>query len=652
MLRSQRMKKIDVLIMKKLADVVSKEIVRFGDFQTIEILGEKAKNYMLYKTSIDGDMARYQELDKRINFLTTAFESALESLNMKEIEEIIDTEIVKQEDIEKHIKNIESDLNNYYNILEKLKSEQTDIAIKVKRIDYFSNYNLDWKKLSEVKYFSIGFGSIPSTSYDGFNSAMETLPSVLNYIDTIRDDILVFFIVSKSSKEKVDQILKNVFFKDYGIPNSEEEINKSKLIHYAFQLSASYDEELWQEKQYRNMVLKYTMLLKKLKNSIQYYISMERLKGEMVSTNKVCLFSGWVPANQIKLLKINIEEVTSKQCVFLEQDALEALRKEGLTPPTKFSNPFFLKPFEGLVSTFGLPNYREIDPTPIAALTYLIMYGAMFGDVGHGIVIALLGILILLVKKLKSFRDFGAIFLGIGLSSALFGLFYGAIFGYENVFKPLWIRPMEHIMDILVVAVLFGAGMIMLGIIISIINSLLEKNYGRLFFSPNGIAGLAFYGSLLYVGYSVMSNKPFIPYVWIIPAVCVFMIAFEKILERKLFHHEEGAHDEKPSIALGFVEVFESSMSFLSNTISFIRVGAFALNHGALMSVVFVLAGMSTNPIVQWIALLIGNLFVIGFEGFIVAIQVLRLEYYEFFVKFFRANGKAFEGLGIYKSSS
>jgi V/A-type H+-transporting ATPase subunit I len=96
--------------------------------------------------------------------------------------------------------------------------------------------------------------------------------------------------------------------------------------------------------------------------------------------------------------------------------------------------------------------------------------------------------------------------------------------------------------------------------------------------------------------------------------------------------------------------MFESAMSFLSNTISFIRVGAFALNHAGLMSVIFVFAGMSDIPPVKWLILLIGNVIVIGLEGFIVAVQVLRLEYYEFFSRFYRASGKAFSGIGIFRS--
>ena len=95
-------------------------------------------------------------------------------------------------------------------------------------------------------------------------------------------------------------------------------------------------------------------------------------------------------------------------------------------------------------------------------------------------------------------------------------------------------------------------------------------------------------------------------------------------------------------IVQGFFEMFETLLSYFSNTISFIRIGAFAVSHAAIMEVVLQLAGAeSGNP--NWIGVIFGNLFVCGFEGLIVGIQVLRLEYYEMFSRFYKGSGHAFD---------
>lgn len=646
MFLSQRMKKIDLVIVKKYAEAVSKEIVKFGDFQTIEIDAAKVKQYTLTKTSADESASKLVELDRRTNFLSSVVEPVFLRLEEHQKEEKNGFELLEEYDLEKNIRNIEGELTKYNQEMEELKRRQSDISIKIRRTNFFAGFNLDLAPLKDLSYFMIGFGIVPKTSMEGFTSALSTLPSLVKKIDEIGSDILLFFAAPKTMKEKVDSILKNVYFRDYGLPHDVEKGAMNAIFRYAFDLSFTHDEEIWLEKKYRQFILKTQTALTNLKKNIQYYLSIAKLKGEMAGSGSAYLFSGWVPAASAEKLKKEVERISENKCVFLEKSATEAMEKEGLTPPTKFSNPKILRPFESLVSMFGFPNYRELDPTPIAALAYVIMYGAMFGDIGQGAVLAVLGFTATRIKKLRSMKSLGYVMFYVGLSSILFGVLYGSIFGREDIFHAMWMEPMKNIMPILLISIAFGVGMITLAIVLSMVNSLMEKNWGRLLFSPNGLAGLALYWSGLYIVYFWMSKLPFSPWVWLIVALAVLLIAFEKNLEM-LFH--KGEHHEKPNMIIGIVEVFEACISFLSNSMSFMRVGAFALNHAALMGVVFILAD-SPNPVVHWIALLIGNIFVIVLEGLIVGIQALRLEFYEFFVKFFRADGRAFEGLDIYKN--
>ena len=186
--------------------------------------------------------------------------------------------------------------------------------------------------------------------------------------------------------------------------------------------------------------------------------------------------------------------------------------------------------------------------------------------------------------------------------------------------------------------------MISFGTILGIINSFRRKDFGMMLFAPNGIAGLIFYWSLLFIGYTLLTGGVLPSFIIYIPIVSGLFIWLDKWLSYKLFHH-----GEKQNPGLGAIDLFETTLSMLSNTISFVRVGAFALNHGALMSAVFIIANMTDNPIGQAVAILIGNLFIICFEGLVVGIQALRLEYYEFFMKFFRADGRNFHSLKDFK---
>ena len=92
-----------------------------------------------------------------------------------------------------------------------------------------------------------------------------------------------------------------------------------------------------------------------------------------------------------------------------------------------------------------------------------------------------------------------------------------------------------------------------------------------------------------------------------------------------------------------FFELFEVLLSYLSNTLSFLRIGAFAVSHAAMMEVVLMLAGATNGGSPNWIVVVLGNIFVCAMEGLIVGIQVLRLEYYEIFSRFYAGNGREFQ---------
>jgi V/A-type H+-transporting ATPase subunit I len=200
-------------------------------------------------------------------------------------------------------------------------------------------------------------------------------------------------------------------------------------------------------------------------------------------------------------------------------------------------------------------------------------------------------------------------------------------------------------MTVLFTAVGFGVLLIIIAMFINIINSIKARDWGKVFFDTNGVAGLLFYGALICSVLLIFTGKA-------LPGA-IIMVLFFGVPLLLLFFKEPLTHviQKKSKIfpehrAMFFVEstfeLFEVLLSYVTNTISFLRVGAFALSHAAMMGVVMLLAGAETaNPNI--IALVIGNIFVAGMEGLIVGIQVLRLEYYEMFSRFYKGSGKEFK---------
>jgi V/A-type H+-transporting ATPase subunit I len=291
---------------------------------------------------------------------------------------------------------------------------------------------------------------------------------------------------------------------------------------------------------------------------------------------------------------------------------------------------------------YGLPSYNEIDPGMFLAITYTIMFGIMYGDVGQGLCLLLFGILI---AKLKG-SWIGSIVAALGVSSTVFGFVYGSVFGMEHILPGFKVMEGGNMLRMLLAAVALGVLFLFLSMGINIINGIKQKNPGKIFFSPNGVAGAVAYLSsvaagVLFFGFGINLLIP----IYVIPLIALPLLVI--FFREPLTHLTEGKKDWLPHsigsfLVEGFFEMFETLLSYVSNTISFLRVGAFAISHAGMMMVVFLLS-KSVNGDHNIIGLIIGNIFVMGLEGVLVCIQVLRLEFYEMFGRFYESGGKPFE---------
>ena len=341
-------------------------------------------------------------------------------------------------------------------------------------------------------------------------------------------------------------------------------------------------------------------------------------------------FSGWVPRRQLAALHSALDAHVHGR-YWLE--AREPSRDEAAEVPSLVRYPGWLKPFVPLVKSYGIPRYGEFDPALPFAVTYLLLFGAMFGDVGHGAVILLLSAA--LIRRLGRMAWIGV---AAGAASMGFGVLYGSIFGYEDLIAPLWLSPLHDPIRVLTIAIGFGVGFIVFTLLVSTRNKLAAGRVGEALFDATGLAGLLFYlgaaGSLASLAGAADVARP----AGIAAALGIVLIAAYKWVEAKAGLGER--------ILVTAIETLETGINLFANTLSFMRVAAFSLNHVALALAVFTLAaGLGTAG--HWLTVVLGNIVIIVLEGGIVAIQALRLMYYEGFSRFFSGDGKPFVPLRL-----
>jgi V/A-type H+-transporting ATPase subunit I len=289
----------------------------------------------------------------------------------------------------------------------------------------------------------------------------------------------------------------------------------------------------------------------------------------------------------------------------------------GASPPQVLNNPGWLKPFELFARALGVPASDEADPTPLLAIVVPLLFGYMFGDVGQGLVLVLAGLW--LSRRFEAAR---LMVLG-GVSAMGFGFLFGSVFGIEHLIPALWLHPLEHPLPVLVVPLVFAVGLLSLGQLLSGLGALRRGRFGAWLLVEAGFL-------TLYLALVLMLALPDAGLGWLALAGLGWYLVGSFLVAHRLL----GA-----LAAVGHLA--ESGLQLLTNTLSFARVGAFALAHSALSSAIVTMADGAPG----WAALLIlilGNLIVILLEGLVVSIQTTRLVLFEFFNRFLRGNGRVF----------
>jgi V/A-type H+-transporting ATPase subunit I len=503
--------------------------------------------------------------------------------------------------------------------------------------------NIDFLPLNSLKYASYFYGTVNSD-----NCLHEMKGSWFHIMKGNR--LLVMF--PSFDREDVLRILKTEGFAessvidDFLLPGDAFELNLKKRLgilkgrlERLHQLYDSSREKLLERLLYLSEV--YRIILK-----------ISGAESDLLSTDELVVISGWINFADAESLKSLLGE-GSGESYFVQIASVKENRSFQGRIPVLLKNIKIFKPFELLVKMMGTPGNSEVDPTPAAAIAYTVIFGVMFGDLGQGLTIAAAGLFLLRYGRRKygernNISDFGGIMTWCGLSAAVFGILYGSVFSYEHLIPAVLFHPMENMMELFLMAIMAGVIFISAGLVFNMVNGLFSGHYEEAFFGTKGGCGLAVYLSVIYFVMRYVAGGE-LPGAAVIAALFLppsFLFLLRGPLGYIFFHGETlFPHGLFEYIVESIVEIIEMFSGFLGNTISYIRAGAFALSHAGLSIAVFTLAEIidpSMKSIGAITAIVTGNIFIMLLEGLVCSIQSMRLEYYEFFSKFFKGDGTAF----------
>ncbi len=527
----------------------------------------------------------------------------------------------------------------------------------VVQINHLNGLNEEFDQIFSCKHVAVRVGKLPLDNKE----KLEFYDDDFFFVpfDSDRNFCWGMYFCPVENREIVDGIFKSMYFERIRIPDFVKGNTAEAIRILNEEIAQAQAEADKAEQQLKEFASAHENEIQQAFTKLKFKHDVFELRKKVGALNGKFYIKGFVPKKETEGFEKLFDSFNSVSVVFMPPDA-----DASCTPPTMLKNSRFAKPYSMLVEMYGLPDYGGFNPTAFVAVTYTLMFGIMFGDLGQGFIVFLLGLIV--GKKMS--KGMGGIMSRVGISSMIFGTLYGSFFGYEDLLDPIYERlgisflPLHAFKNtsfILLTAVALGMVLIVVSMCINIYIGFKEKDYERAIFGNNGIAGLVFYCSVatgvvctMMLDIKIMS-APFVILLIVIPAICIFcrvpLAIATKYKEFRLSNEDESMTVGN-FIVENFFEMFEYVLSYVSNTMSFLRVGGFVLSHAGMMLAVMTLMD-TVNSIGKPLVLVLGNAFVMVMEGMIVAIQIIRLEFYEIFSRFYDGNGKPFEPVGLKFSS-
>jgi V/A-type H+-transporting ATPase subunit I len=668
MMFTTEMIQLFAVVLAKDCEPVTETLLREGVMQFINISElEEEKPESLSEIKSDVSLTKISDLRKRIEgFLYTGGvipsaprETDLNkrtAVNIEKENALLDKMAGERESIRERQRVLQQEI---------LKLEDIKRQVKLYGIG-ISDVTLPAKH----SFISMQIGRLPASNVRQFEDALRDLPS-LNVAMGQEGNMAHHLLISmKRDNEQIKKILSKAGWSRVELPGELRSVKEDIFKELSAKLEALAGEQKKVEMKVHDLMKKEAEHLSEIWTNLRINELFLKIQENFQSSSRTVIFTGWLPSSKKVRLTKKIKKACEDRC-YLEWNEARSKNTIGDEIPVSLKNPKAFAPFQMLVSNFGVPEYGTIDPTPFVIPLYLSMFGLMFSDVGQGFVLALLGLFG--INKLRHKEDkvglyhFSWLIVWCGLSSVLFGILFGSYFGFA-LFEPLWFdyhgivsgHPQQDsafndISDILSITIYFGIFVIILGLSFNWINLARKREWMELIFDKGGFLGGWIYVGGVYVIYHMVThnNNGSLP-----GRVVFLLVGLPSLLlfikePYHFFKHKKEQSAQKFGLVaiLNFfmgwsVELLEIFGGYLSNTLSFMRVAALGIAHVALM-VTFIEIAEMVPGFGSIVILILGNILVIGLEGLSAGIQALRLNYYEFFTKFFHGTGKLYAPISL-----
>jgi V/A-type H+/Na+-transporting ATPase subunit I len=653
MLRSERMTSTSIICLKKDVEPLLEALNSFGEFhiEQTNITEANISDYNQRIQQVEQSLIDVNAINKQVLHEKTG------TLDIFKNPQPFKTQVTAEnwqqllESTSKQIETIKKEVNELNETLTCLQENMIQLIHTQSILTTMEELGADLAVIEELKLIYVAIASISRKNMADLETALAEFPIFIHSCCLTRENVFVCLAASSKIKEEIIKILKvhraEIFHIPEDLPHDISEALReveNRLKDYA-KTRKTIIESL------NNIGIENRKKLVTWKELTENILNLLNAEKKILASGRLATVKGFVPQKKVNDLNEKVNSMLDGKVLVIENETVQ-----NADPPTRISHGMFVRPFEELTKLYGLPHYDELDPTPMMAISFPILLGLMFGDVGHGLILLVGGLVMwFLIKKNQAIKNVCWIAATCGVAAIIAGALFGEVFGKE-LFAPLWFSPFNNIFDFLIFSLFIGVIQILSGLVLDMVNYLLKKKFVDAVFTS--IPKMAFYLGAVYVltiyKLNIAAWFPgpilliIVPFVLMVVAKPSYVAATNFYISRST----EKPNEQEIGVGSSFGQrLFESGdlvTRLLSNSISYSRILALLMAHWALLLVTYEVAGLVGTAsiltlILSGVIIVSGNIFVIALEGLIVFIHTLRLHFYEWFSKFYQGTGTKFE---------
>ncbi|MBP7051667.1 MAG: hypothetical protein KBE65_11680 [Phycisphaerae bacterium] len=670
MIFTSRMTQLFAVVLQKDAERVTESLLGEGVMQFISTseIGEPAQHAAPVVAGVQASLTEISDLRKRIEGLLHTVGVIPSPPSQTDLTRRVAVDLEKEKGL---LTRIDTERTAIRERQRELQQEVLKLEDIRRQMVLYGAGLSDITASAPRSFIAMQTGKIAGSNASRFEEGLREFPSVSIPVGRERDSVHYLLISMKRDAERVQRVLDGAGWVPIELPEELRSVKEDAFKELSAKIETLAEEQKKLETQADDLVKREVPHLREVWSHLRVSELLHRIQTHFTPVSRTMVFTGWLPAEKQARLTEAIRRASEGRC-YLEWHEASGRDPLGDEVPVRLDNPRVLAPFQMLVSNFGVPRYGTIDPTPLVMPLYLAMFGLMFADVGQGLVLMSLGVLGLVLPRIRAagrgWHQLSWLIVWCGLSSVFFGLLFGSFFGMA-VLEPLWFdfhgivtghqpegSAVKDVFDILAITIYFGITVIGIGLLFNWVNIVRTGKWAELIFDKGGVLGAWMYAGGIYVAFYLVAHDygqfPSRGRLLLLVGLPAILLLLKEPYHRWCREGEPSASRTNPVLAAlnammhWVVELLEIFSGYLSNTLSFMRVAGLGIAHVCLMISFFTLAEM-TSGIASILLLILGNILVIALEGLSAGIQALRLSYYEFFTKFFHGTGKLYTPISL-----